>query len=125
LPDTLKKQVIATIPWDLDNTDKDFLTKVRPFLEKAERDQEKRLYSVFLGELKRGGLAKSGFESVYKALQNGQVDTLILGEDLAQEKKETLTSLAQATNAYIEFIPSKTRSLDQINQVGALLRWAM
>jgi peptide chain release factor subunit 1 len=123
LPAAWQDKIIATIRWDLDKTDTDFLNKVKPLLEKAEREQEKDLLNILMRELRRDGLAKAGKEPVLKALKMGQVDTLFISAALSPELAEELTSRAQASNAYVEFIPASNQALMPFDNIAALLRF--
>ncbi len=122
-PKTWKDNVIATVRWDLDAPDQDFVRKVRPLLERAERDEEKNLLQKLVAELRRAGLAVSGVEPTLKALNMGQVDTLFLSEELDFITKEELTSRAQATAAYVELIPETNEVLSRLGGAAALLRF--
>jgi len=118
-----QKKVIAVIRWDLDHADGEFLKKVRPFLEKAEREQEKNLLALFISELRRGGLAAEGEERTRKALKIGQVDTLLISQGLDTDLTEELTSLAKQTGAQVEFVPELNQTLRQFDGIAALLRF--
>ena len=122
-PASWQKKIIATIRWDLDQPDTDFLKKVRPFLEKAEREQERNLLDLFIRELRRGGLAAAGKEPTLKALKMGQVDTLLISQGLDPGLTEELTSLAESTGAYVEFFPKADQTLRKIDGIAALLRF--
>jgi peptide chain release factor subunit 1 len=123
LPKEWKERVIATIRWDLDSPDKDFLEKVRPYLERAEREQEANLLSLLTGELRRGGLAMAGLGPTKKALKLGQVDTVFLSTGLSADVVEDLIHHAEATGTHVEFVPQGNEALDRVGGVGALLRY--
>ncbi len=125
LPKEWKERIIATIRWDLDSPDKDFLEKVRPYLEKAEREQESDLLSLLIGELRRGGLATAGLEQTKRALEMGQVDTIIMSTDLNADIAEPLVHHAETTGSRVEFVPQGNEALDHFGGVGALLRYKM
>ncbi len=118
-----QKKIIATIRWDLDEADAEFLKKIRPFLERAEREQEKNLIALFIRELRRGGLAAEGKERTLQALKIGQVDTLLISQGLDTDLTEELTSLAENTGAYVEFVPEGDQTLKQFDGIAALLRF--
>jgi peptide chain release factor subunit 1 len=123
LPQEWRDRIVASVRWDLDSPDKDFLDKVRPYLEKAEREHEADLLSVLTGELRRGGLGAAGLEAVRRALEMGQVDTLLLSTGLARDTVEDLVHRAEATGTHVEFVPHGTEALDRLDGVGALLRY--
>ncbi len=123
LPKLLQEKVIATVRWDLNAPDDEFLRKVRPILEEAERTQERDLLEKLIGELRRHGLAVAGAESTLQALKRGQVDTLVISQALDFETSEELTSLAEATGAYVEFVPEGNETLERLGGTGAILRY--
>lgn len=124
-PKQWKEKVVATVRWDLDAANQDFLHKIRPVLEQAERDQEKNLLQSVVAELRRTGLAVSGIDATLKALNMGQVDTLFLSENLDFETKEELTSRAEATAAYVESVPGKNEVIAKLGGTAALLRFKL
>jgi peptide subunit release factor 1 (eRF1) len=116
-------KVIAEIPWDLDYPDKEFISKIRPILEATERNHEKNLLDKLVAELKRGGLAINGVEETKTALERGQVDSVLISQALDFKDAEKLTNLAEATGAYVEFIPKDNETLKALDNVGAILRY--
>lgn len=122
-PKAWQNKVIATVRWDLDAPDREFLQKIRPMLEQAERDQEKYLLEKLVAELRRGGLAVAGLEQTLNALQMGQVDTLFIDQGMNFKTSEKLTSLAEASAAFVEFIPAQHETMKTLGGVGALLRY--
>ena len=123
LPKQWQDAKIDILKWDLDATDDEFLSKARPFIEKAEREQEKELLERFRGELRRGGLAIAGAEETISALMLGQVDVLIVEFSVEKELTEQLASLAEATSAHVEFVPPGNEVLASSDGIGALLRY--
>lgn len=122
-PKDWDNKLIAKISWDLDAPDKEFISKIRPILEETERNHEKDLLGKLVAELKRGGLAINGLEPTKKALIQGQVDAILLSEGLDAKTKEELTTNAETTGAYIEFIPKENDVLKNLGNVGAILRY--
>ena len=125
LSQKLKNKVIAKVRWDLDAPDSDFLLKIRPVLEEAERKQEKELLAELIGELRRGGLGVAGVEATRNAFARGQVDTVIISRSIDSSIIEELTSLAKKTGAGVEFVPGEDQMLEGIGGVGALLRYRL
>jgi peptide chain release factor subunit 1 len=117
-----KDKVVTKMRWDLDAPDKDFLNKVRPILEEAERNEEQQLLQKLLTEIRRGGLGIAGIDATRTALKRAQVDMLIISESLRFEVAEELTSLAKSTGAGVEFVPD-SRLLEDLDGAGALLRY--
>ncbi len=125
LSQKLKSKVIATVRWDLNAADSDFLHKIRPVMEETERNEEKELVTKMIGELRRGGLGIAGVEDARSALVRGQVDTLIISGSIDAKIIEQLTSLAKKTGAAVEFVPGDNKILLSIGGVGALLRYRL
>jgi peptide chain release factor subunit 1 len=125
LPQEWRERIIATVKWDLDSPDKDFMKKARPYLETAEREREADLLSVFVGELRRSGLAVAGLEPTRSALEMGQVDTLLLSTGLGTDTAEGLIHHAETTGTHVEFVPQGNGVLEQLGGVGAILRYKM
>ncbi len=123
LPKEWDDKIITKMRWDLDAPDKEFISKIRPILEERERNHEKDLLDKLVTELKRGGLAINGLEPTKKALIQGQVDAILLSEGLDAKTKEDLTTNAETTGAYIEFIPKENDVLKNLGNVGAILRY--
>lgn len=123
LSEGFQKKTIATVRWDLSGTDADFLEKIRPFMEQAERDQEKNLLARLVGELRRNGLAVAGKEPTHTALMHGQVDTLFLSMDLDKKITEELVSKAETMASRVEFVPQSNSLLQEQGGVAALLRY--
>jgi peptide chain release factor subunit 1 len=119
----LRAMVIATVRWDLSGSRSDFLDKIRPVMEQAERDQEEGLLARLSGELRRNGLAVAGNEATRKALMLGQVDTLFLSMALDSKTTEELVSTAETTASAVEFIPRSNHCLQPYDGVAALLRF--
>ncbi|UCG29547.1 MAG: hypothetical protein JSV53_08505 [candidate division WOR-3 bacterium] len=125
LSQKLKSKVIATVRWDLDAADSDFLRKIKPIMEETEREEEKELLAKMVGELRRGGLGVAGIEQTREALTRGQVDTLMLSKSIDADVIEELTSLAKKTSAAVEFVRGEDKILTSIGGVGALLRYRL
>jgi len=123
LPKHLREKIIARVPWDLDAADNQFIRKVAPIFEQAEREQEKRILERFLAELRRHELAVAGIDDTQKALEYGQVDTLLLDKSIDRELAERLASLAEAIDAHVEFIPPGNDLLKSVGGIGAMLRY--
>ncbi len=123
LAKNLQDMVIATVKWDLDAGEDDFLKKIAPIFEQIEREQEKNILEKFVAELRRNGLAVKGIEETQTALRRGQVDMLLLDEMLDSKIAEQLTSLAEATSAYVEFFPQRNEVMRKIGGIGAILRY--
>ena len=122
-PKAWQDKIIATVRWDLDAGDNEFLRKIRPILEETERNQEKKLLQRLVAELKRGGLAIAGVAEALNALKMGQVDILVISKAVDFKISEELTSLAKTTAAYVEFVPEGDETMAKLGGVGVLLRY--
>jgi peptide subunit release factor 1 (eRF1) len=122
-PKSWQEKVIGKVPWDLDSTGEEFLKKIRPILEETEQRQERDLLDRLVAEIRRHGLGVSGVVNTRRALQAGQVDTLILNDTLDPRLSEELIKLAEATDAHVEFIREGSKVLETLGNVGALLRY--
>ncbi len=122
-PKTWADMVIATIPWNVEATDDEFIRKIRPVFEVEDRDYEKNLFEHFVAELKRGGLAHVGLESTLTALKTGQVDTVFISRGVDIETSNILINLAKTMAAFVEFVPEENKTLVRMGSVAALLRY--
>jgi len=115
--------IIGRIAWDLDAADDEFIRKVAPIFESFEREQEKNIIEKFAAELRKNGLAIAGMENTKTALEYGQVDTLLIQNNIEQKLTEELTSLAEATSSHVEFVLSDSEILSRYEGIGAILRY--
>lgn len=123
LSQQIEERIIGEVMWDLDECGDEFLKKIKPLVEQAEREQEERILGDFVGELKRGGLAVAGIEDTERALTYGAVDTLIIHRDLDEELAEKFTGMVESTDGHMEYIPGDNAILVENESVGALLRF--
>jgi peptide chain release factor subunit 1 len=129
LPAAWRERIVGSVRWDLDGSDDELLAKIKPVLEKAEREEEEKLLDRYGAELRRGGLAVAGAAEVERALQMGAVDTVLVGKGFygaatgAPEVVEKLASLAEATAADVNFAAEEGGALARGGHVGALLRF--
>ena len=118
-----QSKIITKMRWDLDAADMDFLKRIKPIMEQAERDEEKQLLQQLVNEIRRGGLGIGGVAEARSALKMAQVDTLFISKSLTFAVSEELTSLAKSTGASVEFVPKENKILADLGGVGALLRY--
>ncbi len=123
LPESLRKMLVGSAAWDLDAPDSELLKKISPIITEFERNQEKNLLKRFVAEIRRDGLATAGFEDTRRALENGQVEILLLSAKFPRENAEELVRLAEKTSSYVEYFPAHTPLLEQYGGVGAILRY--
>lgn len=122
-PKEWRERIVATLKWDLASPDKDFLEKLRPYMEEAERQQEADLLSLLMGELRRDGLATAGLDPTTRALEMGQADALVVSTGFDTNTAEKLIHLAETTGTHVEFVPQGEKAFERLGGVGAILRY--
>lgn len=101
-------------------------SEVTPILEQLEAEQDHGVADRVVEGVRGGGLAASGMKHTRRALENGQVDTLVLADDcdLTDEQRDELIQLAATTSATVEVV-SGHETLRELGGVGALLRYQL
>jgi peptide subunit release factor 1 (eRF1) len=103
----------------------DIVAEVAPIMEQAERDAGMSAVERLVGEVRRGGLGVAGVEATGKALEIGQVDTLVIDEQkLGPIERKEFVRLAAITSAEVEVVEDAT-PLAEFGGVGALLRYRL
>jgi peptide subunit release factor 1 (eRF1) len=99
-------------------------SEVAPILAHLEAEQDRTVADRLVEGVRGGGLAVSGMKHTHRALENGQVDTLVLADDgdIPEERRNELIQLAATTSAGVEVVEGH-ESLRQLGGVGALLRY--
>jgi peptide chain release factor subunit 1 len=99
-------------------------SEVAPLLMQLETEQDRTVVEQLVHGVRGGGLAVSGLKQTRQALENGQVDTLVLATNtgLAEEERNELIQLAATTSAGVEVVEGH-ETLDELGGVGALLRY--
>lgn len=99
-------------------------SEVAPILEQLEAEQDHTLADRLVEGVRGGGLAVSGMKHTRRALENGQVDTLVLAADcdLTDAQRDDLIQLAATTSAGVEVVEGH-ETLRELGGVGALLRY--
>lgn len=151
LPERLLDTVIYTGPTRVDEPPSEVLSRIEPHLQ-SERERESReIIEVLLDRVRHDYLATAGFQSTLMALQEGKVDTLIVGRDqerdgrrctqcgfiFARETKkcpydeaetksipdvvEEMVRIAEGRGSAVEFVDAG--AIASIRGVGALLRF--
>lgn len=125
LPKNLSKMLIELV----NISDKDELSTIVPKTLDYFIDKEKEESISSVENLKetviKGGLAVCGPEASLKALKNGQVDKLIISQEIKDKSmREELIKLASLYDCQIETV-SKNKELMKIGGVGCLLRYAL
>jgi peptide subunit release factor 1 (eRF1) len=151
LPQKLQEKVVHTGAMAVNESSASVLQKIEPHL-RAQRERE--VYEV-LDELRdrvnNSYLATAGFQSTLSALQEGKVDTLVVGRDSThggvrctqcgfvfarstaecpfdqkptepvEDVVEEMVRMAEGQGAAVEFVDA--RDVSSMNGVGALLRF--
>lgn len=125
----IKAKVVGTV--DTSYTDefgiREVQEKAGDFIGKLEASVEKELVEKFIKEAVTNGLATYGINEVKKALQDGQVDRLLLSEGLDENLINELTEMADKMDTEVEMISEETVEGQQFKMgfagIGALLRY--
>ena len=97
-------------------------------LRRKDADTDRDVVRHLLDEYRSGGLATIGARNTLSALDNGQVDTLVLSASpdaivtVDEQAPQELVRRARLTSASIRFIEDPTL-LSGIGGVGAFLRF--
>ncbi len=137
LPKQLADKVVDTLKLDVKAPEHEVFEKtletMRQQDSQTDAEKVKRLFDLYRGR----GLAVVGPEDTLIALENGQVDELLLSTTLEQGEAQTepaaempdnpplpdvLVTKATQTDAHISFIEDMTL-LESVGGVGAFLRW--
>jgi peptide chain release factor subunit 1 len=97
---------------------------VEPILAQVEEEEGRSLVGRLVGEVRRGALGAAGLDETKRALEAGQVDTLVIDDqrEMPAEQRAELARLAATTSARIEVV-SGDSALIALGGVGALLRY--
>lgn len=85
LPDSLLQKVVYTGPMDVDGRSSDVIQKLEPHLNAAHDLHAREMMQQVRDRVAQDYLATAGFQPTLTALQEGKVDTLILGSDQRRE----------------------------------------
>jgi peptide chain release factor subunit 1 len=98
--------------------------EVTPILAQLEREQDYSVAERLIEGVRGGGLAVSGMKHTRRALENGQVDTLVLATDvdIPEKQRNELIQLAATTSAGVEVVEGH-ETLRELGGVGGLLRY--
>lgn len=82
LHSTIQERVVGSIRMDIRASEKDLIEATLPLIDDAERLRERELVQMLADGIGSGGLAASGVDATLSALQLGQVETLVISDDL-------------------------------------------
>jgi peptide chain release factor subunit 1 len=131
LSEELKKKVIAIqdIGYTGEQGLKELVAKSEQILEKEEIIAEKKLMNTFLAHLaKDDGFSSYGEAEVWKNLENGAVEILLMSESLSEEQVEKFSSKAEEFGTKIHLISVDFQEGMQLKELGgfaAILRYKM
>jgi hypothetical protein len=80
---TVKERIIETIRLDNRASEREIVEATHPLAEQAEREREISAAAAVRDAVGAGGLGVAGAEATVTALQAGQVETLVIGDDFA------------------------------------------
>jgi peptide chain release factor subunit 1 len=123
--DTAKK-VRDVVKLDLRANRNEVLAEVTPVLREVEARAGESAVERLVAEVRKGRLAATGRDDVQRALNNGQVDQLLIDDaaDIGEPLRATLTQKAIATGASIEVV-ERNSALLALGGVAALLRYQL
>ena len=99
--------------------------EIREILEEYENEQSHDNADKAIAEFKRDGLGTMGAKATKYALENGQVETLLMdasSDSLTEEIRNEFIRLASTTGATVDMIENHEK-FTSIGGVGALLRY--
>ncbi len=103
----------------------DIKDEVRELLEEIERDDARAQADKLVGAVRDRGLGVSGVDPTRQALENGQVEMLLIDpqtENLDEETRDELIRLATTTGAEVEMVENHEK-FAAMDGVGGLLRY--
>lgn len=131
ITDQLKRKIIGIK--DLSYTSEfglqELLEKSEDILAEEEVVKEKQLVQQFFGLLaKEPAKVAYGFDDIMRLTKNGVVDTILVSEELEEEKLDELEAQAEPMGTKVEVISVDTREgvqLKDMGKTGAILRYAI
>ncbi|HEX5479099.1 MAG TPA: Vms1/Ankzf1 family peptidyl-tRNA hydrolase [Dehalococcoidia bacterium] len=126
MPRDALEKVRDVVKLDLRATRNEVLAEVEPVLREAEARSGESAVERLVAEVRKGQLAATGAPDVERALDNGQVDELLIDDtaDVGDSVRATLTRKALATGATIEAVAGSSPLL-ALGGVGAVLRYRL
>lgn len=123
MPRDLAEHVRDVVRIDMRADRNEIAAEIAPVLAEAEHAFGESVVERLVGEVRRGGLGTSGLFGTLKALERGQVDTVVLtGDGIEEDERAELVRAAAATGAEIEVVEASD-DLERLGGVGALLRY--
>ena len=124
LPATLLEKVRTVLRVHIRTPRDEIEAMVDPVARQLEADDAATLVEQLVSALRGSGLASMGLDEVRTALNNGQVDVLLIDDasTIDPQDRASLVAQAAATGATIEIV-DRDEQLLQLGGVGALLRY--
>lgn len=125
----LERKVVGVLRLDIRTPEDDVKAAAHEALAALEAAAEKELVESIEGEWRAGRLAVAGARDVLRALENGQVEEVVISRELAEAGEnggtplaDDLTWRAAATSARVRFVES-SELLAGMGGVAAKLRY--
>ncbi len=130
ISDALSQQVAAlvrdTIRMEIRAGRDDITAELKGILRRIEAEEGAGVVEQLIAEIQRGRLAASGPADVRRALEAGQVDTLVLDDTQATDESDRANLVRLATNAGARVeVVSGDPAMEPFGGVGAILRYAV
>lgn len=123
MPKHLASIVRTVIRANMRITPDELARQVEPILAVIEEEAGASVVERLVGEVRRNGLGTAGLTGTTKALERGQVDTVVIESSaLGEEERAELVRQAALTGATVEVVDD-SEPLRQLGGVGALLRY--
>lgn len=124
LPPHVAALVQEVLRLDITTPLDDVAEEVQQVLAAVEAEQGQQNADRLVGAVRAGGLGVAGLDKTRTALENGQVDELLLDPIAGPEEatRAELVRLAQLTGATVDVVEGHA-SLQRLGGVGALLRY--
>jgi len=100
--------------------------EIAPVLERMEAEASSAIADQVIAAVRSGGLGVAGLDATRQALDNGQVDLLLLdaNAELDDDQRNELIRLAATSGADVEVVEAHP-GLSRFGGVGALLRYRL
>jgi peptide chain release factor subunit 1 len=127
LPERLRDKLVDVLRLDIRSPEHEVLSATLEALRKKDEATDETVVRDLIGDYRAGGLALVGAAPVRRALERGQVDTLVIAADSEQVPgadgaANDLVTLARQTAASVRFI-EHSQLLADVGGVGASLRY--
>lgn len=110
--------------FDIRASQQEIREEIAPILAQAEADASRSLTDQLVGAIRSDGLGVAGLPAVRKALEQGQVDTLLLDPkaDIDGNVRSELVRLAASTSADVVVVEDH-EAFHELSGVGGILRY--